>query len=136
MTEAYHSCICGARFDEHTVPYWNDSKTGRATCAIGDPTSYGTEGARCLNFTAVVPAPSTAPHELATGVLLAIRIEDAIGRWVDDDTARSLGEAIADELATPAGHARIEAFYAELDATGSTDLDSAEHIGDLIEETD
>lgn len=59
-----------------------------------------------------------APHALAQGVLLAIRIDHAVNTWVDDDTARSLGEAIADELATPAGRERVTAFYAELDGGG------------------
>jgi hypothetical protein len=69
--------------------------------------------------TPATPAPVPAAHELATAVLLAIRVENALDRWINDDTARSLGEAIADDLADPATRQRVEAFYAELDAARS-----------------
>src|SRR6185503_5879492 len=47
-------CVCGEPYDAHTVPFWHDPQTGRATCAVGDPTSHGTEGG-CMRFVPQFP---------------------------------------------------------------------------------
>lgn len=113
MTEAHHLCACGARYDQHTVPYWNDEFAW--ACGTGEPTSYGTEGAKCLRFTlATAPLPAgCAPDPLdqaavrvapdATAAAAGVdshmvrlsdakRIRDAAARANEDRYFRLLGE--------------------------------------------
>jgi hypothetical protein len=104
VTEAHHLCVCGARFDQHTAPYWNDPKTGRPTCATGEPISHGTEGAKCLRFTlAAVPLPAgCAPDPLDQAAVRVLPDATAAAAEVDSHMVplgvakRIRDEAVAD----------------------------------------